>query len=63
MSFSVKESEGNDLIEQYPESPKRGQFQNPLFSLTVHPVRMNNPRTPSLGLAEIYTLRSKAYSE
>ena len=41
--FLIKESEENDLIKQYLETPKRGQFQNPLFSLTIQPVKINNP--------------------
>ena len=52
MNFSIKESEENYLIKQYPETPKRGQFQKPLFSLSVQPVRINNPGAPLLGLAK-----------
>ena len=34
------------------KQPKRGQFQNLLFSLTLQPVRINNPGAPLLALAK-----------
>ena len=43
MNFSIKERQENDLIKHYPETPKRGQFHNLLFSITVQPVRINDP--------------------
>ena len=45
-------SEENDIIKQYPEKPKGGQFQNLLFSLILQPVRINKPGAPLLGLAK-----------
>ena len=51
MNFPIEESDGNDLITQSLETPKRGQ--NLLFSITlIQPVRINNPGAPLLGLAK-----------
>ena len=47
-------------MKQYPETSKRGEFQDPLFSLTVQPVRINNPGAPLLGLAK---LRKVSFAE
>ena len=50
--YYIKEKEESYLIKQWPETPKRGQFKNLLFSLTIQPVRINNPEAPLLGLAK-----------
>ena len=63
MNFSIEKSEENDLIKQYAETPERGQFQNPFFSLTVQPVRINNRRTPLLGLAKSIYYSCKVYQK
>ena len=47
-------SEENDIIKQYPEKPKGGQFQSLLFSLILQPVKINKPGAPLLGYYYYY---------
>ena len=50
MNFSKEEREESDLIKQQPETPKRREFENLLFSLTLLPTRKKQPWSSAFRL-------------